>query len=874
MKLIEIDKIDIPEWGWKETDADVSARVLASLRRYGQIQSILVRETEDRYEIVDGRHVLEGLQQLRRKQVWAHSLGKVSQAEAIKRALALGIQNDINYARLAKHIGDLRGDKDFGSLPSLTPYTKERIDYFSKLLDFDWSEYDDVGQGSLLDEDSEFTEFLGAEEDKQEEEPEKKPEPPKPKPKPKPKESAPTIDRSALRSAVRSTMAKESPREEPKVNVLDRGSLRSNLSLFRDKPPTKPKTSTPAPVSAPKIKRVEMGRPALNIAANSDWRPEAPPDLSRYTEIELDCETTGLRWWAGDKAVGYAIKYGDKEQYLPIRHNGGGNLDEATVHRWMERELRGKLITNANSRYDNHIIYNEGVDLEAQDCIWADVQHYAALLDEYRREYDLESLSQEELGEGKVESGLDKNHMGEYHAGQVAEYACKDVWLVNQLKKKYIPKLTEQNLDRVKKLECDLIYVVCEMERNAAYIDVTALQDAVTKSATLLQETLFEVSKQCGFTMQPKKNADWVRLFQVLNLPVPGYTDKGAPSFKEELLRDVDNETVRLARRASKLASLRSKFLTPYAELVTEDSKLLFALHQLKSTGYGTVSGRFSMSGASKAIGQFGANLQQVERVNTQREAFGYKHDDSSHDDEIFLVRALFIAQNGLFLSADAQSIEYRIAAHFSESRQLLKAYESDWEKLKRGELTGKWIDFHNTVGGIIRPYKDLSRNVIKNTNFLKIYGGGREKAAKTLGLPRNESDQIIDVYDKMFPEFATLLKKAGRIAKRRGFVRTIMGRRARFEGARGQFTHAALNRVIQGSAADVLKVKAVELHKERKYTGFVMRYPVHDEFDGDATGGEETVRRVREVLNRQSFNLKVPIVWEVDSGKNWAEAH
>ena len=172
----------------------------------------------------------------------------------------------------------------------------------------------------------------------------------------------------------------------------------------------------------------------------------------------------------------------------PSAHKGGGNLDEDVVKRWAERELRNKHITNANSRFDNHFIYQWGVDLEEQGCLWADVQHYAALLDEYRRDFHLDTLGKDFIGEGKYGDNLDKTRMADYHAGQVANYACQDVALVAQLQDVMLPLLAEQNLEKVRQLECEVIYPVCEMERNAAYIDRGALQEAVVQSASMLQE--------------------------------------------------------------------------------------------------------------------------------------------------------------------------------------------------------------------------------------------------------------------------------------------------------------------------------------------------------------------------------------------------
>ena len=118
------------------------------------------------------------------------------------------------------------------------------------------------------------------------------------------------------------------------------------------------------------------------------WRPSAPPDLSAFDEIELDCETTGLDRF-DDRPVGLAIGTPKGTQYLPFAHRGGQNLDEAVVKRWAERELRGKRIRNLNTKFDLHQMASWGVDLRAQGNTYHDVAHSAALLDDHRKAFDL-----------------------------------------------------------------------------------------------------------------------------------------------------------------------------------------------------------------------------------------------------------------------------------------------------------------------------------------------------------------------------------------------------------------------------------------------------------------------------------------------------
>ena len=132
---------------------------------------------------------------------------------------------------------------------------------------------------------------------------------------------------------------------------------------------------------------------------------------------------------------------------------------------------------------------------------------------------------------------------------------------------------------------------------------------------------------------------------------------------------------------------------------------------------------------------------------------------------------------------------------------------------------------------------------------------------------------EILKIYDQALPEVSGLLKTASNLAETRGYIKTIMGRRLRFpaghDGKRMRL-HKAFNGRIQGSEADIVKTKAVELHKNRNYTGMTLRMQVHDEFDGDVHD-KEGEKRVGEVLNRQSFpKLRVPILWGVKTGTSW----
>ena len=616
--------------------------------------------------------------------------------------------------------------------------------------------------------------------------------------------------------------------------------------------------------------------------APNNWVPPTPPQLDGVNEIYLDTETTGLAWWEKDRPIGIALGLPSGQcLYLPWAHRGGGNLCEETVKRWAQTELRGKRITNLNTRFDVHMLRSWDVDLEAQGCTVSDVGHYAALLDDHRKSFSLESISQDYLGIGK-EQGLDKTRMASYPAWQVASYAEQDVRLVGLLRDKMWPLLDEQDLQRVRQLEDEVIFVVCEMEKNGALLNHELLDRWIVESEIALTRCLLDIHKLTGFNINPASPQDKTRLFNKLNLPM-AHTSKGAASFTDVVLKMIDHPVVRLLQRASKLTSLRSKYLLGYRNALDSHGILRYALHQLRAKKSdadnagesGTVSGRFSSTEIQDDVG---ANIQQVFKVVKQRGSFGYAEDDETHDDEIFIIRKLFVPTPGsLFLSDDAMQIEQRIFASFAKTPSVLKAYREN-----------PLLSFHELIHGLLLPYKPgLTYKRAKDCSFAKIYGAGTIKLAEMLEFitgeeaasMRNIKDwenpkllpakEINKIYNTQLPEVPVLLEQAKRLAEDRGYVRTLLGRRARFPG--GQRSHKALNSVIQGGAADIMKTKLVELHKARKDTGFLLRFTVHDEVDGDVPN-LEAAARVGEILNSQSFpDLAVPILWKGATGQNWA---
>jgi DNA polymerase-1 len=590
---------------------------------------------------------------------------------------------------------------------------------------------------------------------------------------------------------------------------------------------------------------------------DTGWRPpEVLPAIKSagMRRIQLDTETDGTDVHGNSKIVGIAVRTEDRRKYyLPFRHRGGGNLDENAVLRWGREELQDVDIDFAEAKFDIPMLRKDGVDLEKQRCRPREIQFRASLLNEYRRNVDIETLGQEYLGVGKLD--IDQKTIADMPSYLVGPYAERDVELVGDIFDYQQPLIQSQNLETVVNLEDDIIYAVLEMERNAARIDVPKLHTWQDQLRNAQRDLISAISNEAGFQVNPDSGKDLTKLFRQLGINY-GLTATGAGSFTDEYLRSLDHPTAKSVRTARNISSLLSKYIDKYDRLI-RNGHLYYKLHQLKGDEFGTVSGRFSSSST---------NIQQVFYAKRQGKKFGSIFKQLfGHN---FLIRELFIPDPGMmWVKADASQIEFRLFAHYSKDPKLIKAYNDD-----------PMIDFHQIVSELM----GVDRQDGKDLNFGMLYVMGRDKLARSLGKTREETDELYDQYNQMFPGVRKLIYEAIEVAEKRGWVKTILGRRARFADdvasnknrtiINDKF-YIAINRIIQGSAADVLKLKLRDLYRERHSLGIhKLRLTVHDEFDFDVET-EEAVQEIKRFLDTDlGLGIRVPLRWEVKRGPNWAD--
>lgn len=410
-----------------------------------------------------------------------------------------------------------------------------------------------------------------------------------------------------------------------------------------------------------------------------DWKPDEPPSLDGIDNIIINFATTGLNWHSGDRPAGVTVSTMDGKltRFLPFAFKGGGNLDESTVKRWFEREVRNKHIKNSKTKFDIHHARVWGIDLEAQGCTFSDIQHTAALLDDHRKRFSIDILAKDYLNDIIV-ARVDESQHTEYHASEVHAREIYTAQLVGRLHDVMYPQIIEQELQAVHELENEVITCVVEMEKNGSPIDEALLAQYGAECSTKHDELMWEISRECGFAFEHTAKG-WERLINSLHLPVPD-------SFSEEILNEVDHPLVRKGQRASQYASLNSKIFKSYPEHIT-DGILRYNINQLVSDEGGTVSGRFSIG-----------VVQQVPSEDNHTAAFG---------DNLF-PRRLYIPGSGQYLEGDAAQIEFRLLVHYSQNAKLLQAYKDDHE-----------MSFHKKMQKMLEFYKpDMLYTHTKSYNF------------------------------------------------------------------------------------------------------------------------------------------------------------
>jgi DNA polymerase I-like protein with 3'-5' exonuclease and polymerase domains len=611
----------------------------------------------------------------------------------------------------------------------------------------------------------------------------------------------------------------------------------------------------------------------------TEWVPieQLPPTPSGIKEIAIDLETKDPRlkthgpgWATGyGEVVGFAVAYEGFNAYLPIAHEGGGNLDRGIVMRWFKKEIANhpsdKIFFNA--AYDVGWLKRLGISLKGK---MIDAMLAAPLLNENRFSYSLNSVSYDYLGlmkseaalrEAAQEFGVDpKGELYKLPACFVGEYAEADAQLTLDLWQVFKIELTKEDLWQVFDMESSVLPLCIEMTWRGIRVDIDAaerLRQELIKTVKAIQSG---IKKETGLPVELWAAASIAKVFDFLDVPY-GRTKTGLPSFTKNFLSQHEHPIAQKIAEAREYDKMGNTFLSSILRY-TEGGRIHGHINQLRSDGGGTVTGRISMSNP---------NLQQIPARNP---------------DMARKIRGLFLPEEGeQWASLDFDQQEPRILVHFASltdkgltgANDFVKAYHTDPE-----------TDFHQMVADIA----NIPRKQAKTMNLGIMYGMGQTRLAEQLDVTPEQAKRLMRQYHKDVPFVKELMDAVQRKVAHRdkgGFVRSLLGRKCRFDlwepnlfvSARalpkaeahieyGQnikraYTYKSLNKLIQSSAADQTKAAMVAVYRER---GKVPLVQVHDELAFSVTEVSEA-RDLCKIME-SSVELAVPTPSDISLGPNW----
>ena len=614
---------------------------------------------------------------------------------------------------------------------------------------------------------------------------------------------------------------------------------------------------------------------------NSEWvTPSEFPDLSHEDEIAIDLETRdenmktlGTGWARRDgEIVGIAVAAGSFKGYYPVNHQGGGNLPRSKVFKWIQEVLKtdaAKIMHNA--QYDLGWIRSMGWEVKGPII---DTMVTAALVDENRRSYSLNNLSIEMLGEMKSETelkeeaaqrGLDaKAELWKMPAMAVGFYAEQDAVLTLKLWHHLKTFVKKEQLQTIWNTEMELLPILIQMREVGIRIDLDKAEILKKQFKTLESSLITEIKKLSGIAVDIWAARSVAKAFDAVGIKYDLTEKSKAPSFTTNWLTNNEHPLAKLIREAREVNKLHSTFIDSFLRF-SHKGRIHAEINQLRSDTGGTVSGRLSYSNP---------NLQQIPARNKE---YGK------------LIRGLFLPEEGCkWGSFDYSQQEPRLVVHYAATTDkklgglagadvLIKAYREDD------------ADFHQVVADMA----NIPRTQAKTINLGIFYGMGQAKLAKQLGITVEEAKAILAEYNSKVPFVKQLANRVQKQASETGAVKTIGGRKCRFNlyepksyglflaltekeyimehgslsSARRAMTYKALNRLIQGSAADQVKIAMVNCYK----AGHIPMLQIHDElcFNIESEIDEKNIINVME----NSVELEVPNKVDVSIGDNWGEA-
>ena len=641
----------------------------------------------------------------------------------------------------------------------------------------------------------------------------------------------------------------------------------------------------------------------------ANWFPPAElPTLPRTGELAVDVETKdpdlvalgpGVRR-PGNYVVGLAIGTDDgRRWYFPVRHEGGGNLDEALVWRWAREELnafRGTIV-GAKLAYDLDWLAENGVTFPLVRY-FDDVQIAEPLIDEWRYEFNLNALARDYLGERKTQGVLEqaaasrgwktekeiKGNLWRLPSAFVGAYAEGDVDLPLKIIKLQRKKIEEEELGTIWDVERRLVKPLIEMTRRGVRVDIAGTERVREDLLKIRDRLVADVRRFAGPAAEITIASSLAPALRERGHVVPLTPKEKQPSVQKEwLLARLSDPLCAAIFNARKVSTLIGTFVEGNILGHHVNGRIHCEWKQLKGDDGGTIARTASAN----------PNLANIPGRDEDRA-------DEDLREVAPLIRGLFLPDEGEdWGSADLSQIEYRLLAHFAVgpgAADVRRSYNEDPK-----------TDYHKLCATLcgIDPEDKKRRKMVKGVNFARTYGAQAKKLASLLGVSRPEAEDFINLYDEKLPFNHATFDACQKYAEKHGFVRSIMRRRQRFLlwepakkdwdnpvtplrreeaekkwGARivRYMTYAALNRKMQSSNADWIKKSMVDgVDAGLTAPGALGPYlsTIYDETNVSVprtTRGREAWEALQ-IGMRDAIKLKVPVQVSGKLGETWGKA-
>ena len=613
------------------------------------------------------------------------------------------------------------------------------------------------------------------------------------------------------------------------------------------------------------------------FTVQTEWDcPENFPDLSDAKYIAIDLETkdpdlkskgSGAIQGHGE-IVGIAVATEGWKGYYPIAHEGGGNIDRRTVLEWFKKVCATdsyKIFHNA--MYDVCWIKAYGIPINGHIM---DTMVMSSLIDENRLSYTLNSISFEYLREVKDEKalkeaaeswGIDpKKELYKLPAMYVGNYAEKDAELTLELFKALSREIQRKNLVEIFDLETQLFPCLIDMKFKGVRVDIERAHMLKQQLSKQEEELLLAVKKETGEDVQIWAARSIAKAFDKLSLPYARTEKTDSPSFTKNFLSTHEHPMVKNIAKAREINKAHTTFIDTILKH-QHRGRIHADINPIRSDQGGTVTGRFSYSNP---------NLQQIPARNKDLGP---------------MIRSLFLPEkNCKWGCFDYSQQEPRLVVHYAATTEPISFDQSVRDIVEK--FKDDSVDFHQTVADMA----NISRTQAKTINLGLFYGMGKTKLQAELGLnTKQEAEDLFYQYHENVPFVRDLMNYTSRHAQSAGSIGTLLGRRCRFTKwepnrfgmhkpmdfveaertygrghIRRAFTYKALNKLIQGSAADMTKKAMLDLYQE----GIIPHIQIHDELD-ISVESDSKAKRIIEIMEN-AVSLAVPNKVDYESGDTW----